>query len=69
MNMEHGDSIDVLSPNHPYFYPDRLECIWVFSAEYQTGSFVIYFLTFDTQPRYDPLTIGTGERNFIKNDY
>ena len=59
-NVEHSDSIEALSPNHPYFYPTRLECTWVFTAEDRFGSYVIHFLTFDMQPRYDTLTIGTG---------
>ena len=65
-NMQHGEAIEVLSPNHPYFYPDRLECTWVFTAEDQTGSFVIHFLTFDTQPRNDPLKIGIGNTTSSK---
>ena len=58
--MKHNDSIDVISPNHPYFYPARANCTWVLTAEDEIGSFVIHFLTFDTQPRYDPLAIGIG---------
>ena len=34
----------------------------MFSAENETGSFVIHFLTFDTQSK-DPLTIGKGNKS------
>ena len=61
-----GESIDIVSPNRPYNYPDNLYCTWVFSAEDETGSFVIHFLTFDTQSKYDPLTIGRGNKSLAE---
>ena len=61
MNMVNGDSLNITSPNYPYYYQNNLDCTWIFSAKEETGSFSIHFLTFDLQPKYDKLFIGRGD--------
>lgn len=58
--------IHISSPNRPYYYPSELNCIWKFSAHDDPGSFVIHFLTFDTELTNDPLALGRG--NFVTAD-
>ena len=64
----HPDApIRIATLNHPYHYPNNIVCVWHF-VEAEGSSFVIEFLTFDTQRGTDILTV-EGENNNVYHNF
>ncbi|XP_072044918.1 zinc metalloproteinase nas-39-like [Amphiura filiformis] len=54
-----GDAYHINSANYPYHYPNNMECHWNLVSN-EGKSFVVEFVTFDTQSGHDVLTLGNG---------